>query len=102
MLRYRNIAIALALLPIFHGAEPSSPRVSARCWGDVNRDAKVNVTDAHLVGRFSIGLRVTNADAIRTHGDVTGDGQVNVSDAQQIARHSVGLPSASRLAGCSD
>lgn len=60
-------------------------------YGDVNGDGLVNVIDAQLVARFSVGLSVPDAGRTQTNGDVNGDGAANVIDAQLISRHSVGL-----------
>lgn len=66
-------------------------------WGDVNDDGLVNVADAQQIGRFAVGLSVTNPTALAQRGDVTADGVVNITDAQQIARFSVGLSASPRV-----
>jgi hypothetical protein len=67
-------------------------------FGDINGDGKVNVQDATLALRISVGLS-TATDAQIKAGDVApkkadgtfGDGRLNVSDATRILRFSVGL-----------
>ena len=66
-------------------------------WGDVNGDAGVNIADAQQIARASVGLSVTDPNAIAQRGDVTADGTVTIADAQQIARFSVGLSAAPRV-----
>lgn len=61
-------------------------------YGDVNGDGTINVIDAQIVARFSVGLSVPDATRVQTNGDANGDGAINVIDAQIIARYSVGLP----------
>lgn len=61
-------------------------------YGDVNGDGVINVIDAQIVARFSVGLSVPDATRVQTNGDANGDGAINVIDAQIIARYSVGLP----------
>jgi hypothetical protein len=100
MLRPLMVAFALAYVPASGNPLASLSVRSAEiapCWGDVNSDARVDVTDAQLIARFAIGMRVPATQPIVARGDVTGDGSVNVSDAQQVARHSVGLPAARRI-----
>jgi M6 family metalloprotease-like protein len=60
-------------------------------YGDVNGDGVVNVIDAQLVARYSVGLSVPDASRTQVNGDVNADGAANVIDAQLISRHSVGL-----------
>jgi M6 family metalloprotease-like protein len=60
-------------------------------YGDVNGDGIINVIDAQIVARFSVGLSVPDATRVQTNGDANGDGAINVIDAQVIARYSVGL-----------
>jgi hypothetical protein len=60
-------------------------------YGDVNGDGTINVIDAQIVARYSVGLSVPDASRVQTNGDANGDGSVNVIDAQVIARYSVGL-----------
>lgn len=68
-------------------------------YGDVNGDGTVNVVDAQIVARFSVGLSVPDQNLVQTSGDVNGDGSVNVIDAQVIARYSVGLSTAGSQVG---
>lgn len=100
MLHHWRAALTLILVPLLLSPAPASiPETAAPCWGDVNSDAKVDVTDAQLIGRFAVGMRIADGEAMMARGDVTGDGRVNVSDAQQVARYSVGLPAPVRLLG---
>jgi M6 family metalloprotease-like protein len=68
-------------------------------YGDVNGDGTINVIDAQIVARFSVGLSVPDQNLVQTSGDVNGDGSVNVIDAQVIARHAVGLSTAGSQVG---
>jgi M6 family metalloprotease-like protein len=61
-------------------------------YGDVNGDGRVNVVDAQLVARYSVGLAVANPGRVLINGDVNAGGAANVIDAQLISRHAVGLP----------
>ncbi|MBW3625142.1 MAG: PQQ-dependent sugar dehydrogenase [Armatimonadetes bacterium] len=58
--------------------------------GDVTRDERVNVTDAILVLRSSVG-NATLTSIQRTLGNVNGDANVDVSDAVLILQHAVGI-----------
>lgn len=95
MLRHWHAFLAFALTS--SNVTPTKPPL---CWGDVNGDGRVNIADAHEIGRYAIGLSVASDARAVAAGDVTGDGRVNVSDAQQVARFSVGLLVGPRLAGC--
>jgi len=66
-------------------------------WGDANGDNGVDILDAQQIARFSIGLSVLNASAVRGEGDVNADGNVDIVDAQQIARYSVDDPAVPRV-----
>lgn len=57
-------------------------------WGDVNRDGVVNIDDALLVSRVSVGLSVPWFHADRA--DVNCDTVVNINDALAIAQYSAG------------
>ena len=68
-------------------------------YGDVNGDGVVNVIDAQIVARFSVGLSVPNLSLTQANGDANADGVVNVIDAQVIVRHAVGLTTAGSQVG---
>ncbi len=59
-------------------------------YGDVNGDAKVNVLDAILINRSTIGLYNISGTFL-TSADVNRDGKVNVLDAIIINRYTIGL-----------
>lgn len=58
--------------------------------GDVNDDGQVNITDALLVAKYSVGLMTLTPRQLAI-ADVNSDGQVNITDALLVALHSVGL-----------
>ena len=57
--------------------------------GDVNRDGKINSTDALMVLQHAVGQTKLTGDA-KTAADVTKDGTINSSDALKILQYSVG------------
>lgn len=59
-------------------------------YGDVNGDGKINVLDAILINRYTIGLYNINGTYL-TAADVNRDGKVNVLDAIIINRYTIGL-----------
>jgi hypothetical protein len=59
-------------------------------YGDVNGDGKINVLDAILINRHTIGLYNIKG-AYLTAADVNRDGKVNVLDAIIINRYTIGL-----------
>lgn len=58
--------------------------------GDVNGDGAVNMQDAQLVLRHSMGLMQLSDEAIAA-ADVNGDGNINSADATLIVRIALGL-----------
>ena len=58
--------------------------------GDVNGDEIVNIADAALILRYSIGL-LSFDDSQLLAADVNGDGNVNTVDAALILRNALGL-----------
>ena len=58
--------------------------------GDVNGDGIVNIADAALILRYSIGL-LSFDDSQLLAADVNGDGNVNTVDAALILRNALGL-----------
>ena len=58
--------------------------------GDVNGDEIVNIADAALILRYSIGL-LSFDDTQLLAADVNGDGNVNTVDAALILRNALGL-----------
>lgn len=54
--------------------------------GDVNRDGKVNLTDAKLVIRYFNGTKKLNKQQ-KKNADVNGDGKVNLTDAKLIMQY---------------
>lgn len=68
-------------------------------YGDVNGDGVVNVIDAQIVARFSVGLSVPDLSLAQANGDANADGVVNVIDAQVIVRHAVSLTTAGSQVG---
>jgi hypothetical protein len=78
-----------ARLAGWNGGEAEAGTIRA----DVNQDSNINVVDALLTLRFSIGLdmSLTQWYSSDTSGDVNCDGSVTVADAMRILRHSLGL-----------
>ncbi|MGQ9697549.1 MAG: dockerin type I repeat-containing protein, partial [Armatimonadota bacterium] len=76
-LRYRTLLIA-ALVVL---ALPSAP-----CWalslpsGDVSGDGKVNIADAMLILRSSVGLRQATSEEL-ARADLNQDGKLTIYDA---------------------
>ncbi len=60
-------------------------------YGDVDNNAKINVLDARLASRISLGLEQGVTDYQRLAADVNGNGSINVLDARLISRRSLGL-----------
>jgi hypothetical protein len=60
---------------------------------DVNQDGNINITDAQLILRQTLGLDMTstNWQTTTTTGDVNCDNTTNTADAQLILRYSLGL-----------
>jgi hypothetical protein len=60
---------------------------------DVNQDGNINITDAQLTLRQTLGLDMTSTDwqTTTTTGDVNCDNTTNSTDAQLILRYSLGL-----------
>lgn len=54
--------------------------------GDVNRDGKVNLTDAKLVIRYFNGKKKLGKQQ-KENADVNGDGKVNLTDAKLIMKY---------------
>ena len=54
--------------------------------GDVNRDGKVNLTDAKLVIRYFNGKKKLSGQQ-KENADVNGDGKVNLTDAKLIIKY---------------
>lgn len=77
------ISVALALTLVFSLAVSAQ----ARMVGDVNKDNKVNSSDALDVLSYSVGL-IENIDKLRA--DVTNDGNINSADALVILQIAVG------------
>jgi hypothetical protein len=66
------------------------PNGSGDAAGDVNGDGKVNISDALLALRSSVGLQVLTAPQ-QSAADLNGDGRADVSDVVLILRLAVGL-----------
>ncbi len=58
--------------------------------GDVNKDEKVNSTDALSILRYIVGLDV-GGNFDRAAADINGDGAINSADALSVLRITVGL-----------
>lgn len=59
--------------------------------GDINGDAQVNILDATLALRYSVGIENPTAEQSAA-AEMNGDGKVTVADAILILRRAVGLP----------
>ena len=58
--------------------------------GDVNMDGSVNINDAVLVMRYSMGVADLSAEQIAL-ADINGDASVNTGDAVVIMRIAMGI-----------
>ncbi len=57
-----------------------------RLLGDVDDNGVVNVSDATLVQKITVGLEQATDDTL-TYGDVDGDGKLNIRDATYIQKY---------------
>ena len=85
--RVRKV-FGVAASGLIAGVPITSPPPAVK--GDVTGDGKVNIQDAILVLRNTVGLADLAPDQISA-GDVTGDGRINIQDATLILRLAVGL-----------
>lgn len=63
---------------------------SQYAYGDINRDGKVNSSDARLAIQAATGI-VTLDEEQTMLGDVTGDGYINSSDSSAILKYAAGI-----------
>ena len=87
---YSVVILALCLVLLATGVAQAN-RPQPQVLGDVNRDGKVNSTDALIVLSCIEGINCKQFCPLKC-GDVNGDKQITKADADLIFSYGVGLP----------
>lgn len=83
---YRFITVLLSLILLLTSTSFSAEMLA----GDINRNAKIEASDARLALRFSVGLEEFDNEQLIL-GEVDGKSGITAADARIILRMSVGL-----------
>ena len=83
-------AILAAMGLLGGGMLPVSAKQVKWYYGDINRDGKIDSTDARMVLQFEVKL-ITLTASQQTLADVNRDGKIDSTDARMILQYEVGL-----------
>lgn len=89
------LAVLLAILMMF---TLTSPVFAKDYYGDINKDDKVNSTDALIILKYSVGKDV---EFCAPAADVNNDGYINSTDALYILQMAVGSRDKVAICDCS-